>query len=153
MAFTNNLRRSHLHIITGSSAQLHPATCYLFKAFVNADPAPKRQRAITQKMLQGMYTLAGLDFPELHDTPTAVVADLAMEGLFFDICNCARTQQVLPFWTKTSTMHLRIIRVSLPSPSTLHSCLRTKRIETRTLGAPKNEGTTPFFALSEALHH
>ena len=51
------------------SAQLLLAVHFLFKAFQNTDPAPKRQRAIALKLLRGMYTLAGLAFIETHNTP------------------------------------------------------------------------------------
>jgi hypothetical protein len=46
--FRNNLQPSPLHI--AGSAQLHPATRSLFRAFA------KRQRAITPKLLRGMHT-------------------------------------------------------------------------------------------------
>ena len=67
-----------LHI--ESSAQLFPAACSLFKAFENADLAPKRQQAITPKLLRGMYTLGGLAFEIFHDTPPAIAANLAIVG-------------------------------------------------------------------------
>ena len=62
------------------AAQLLPAARSLFKAFENADPAPKRQRAITPKLLRGMYTLGGLAFEIFHDTPPAIAANLAIVG-------------------------------------------------------------------------
>ena len=72
-----------LHI--ESSAQLFPAACSLFKAFENADLAPKRQQAITPKLLRGIYTLACLVFEVTHNTPPAIAADLKILGLFFAI--------------------------------------------------------------------
>jgi hypothetical protein len=102
-AFRNNLQPSPLHV--AGSAQLLPATRSLFKAFANADPAPKRQRAITPKLLRGMYTLAGLDFPETHDTPAAIAADLAIVGLFFAMRSCENTTTPKPGRTKTVNMN------------------------------------------------
>ena len=101
-AFRNNLKPSPLHI--AGSAQLLPSARSLFKAFENADPAPQRQRAITPKLLRGMYTLAGLAFDVTHDTPPAIAADLAIVGLFFAMRSCENTTTPQPGRTKTVDM-------------------------------------------------
>jgi hypothetical protein len=102
-AFRNHLKPSPLHV--EGSAQLLPATRSLFKAFTNADPAPKRQRAITPKLLRGMYTLAGSEFLETRDTPAAIAADLAILGLFFAMRSCENTTTPKPGRTKTVDMN------------------------------------------------
>ena len=141
--FRNHLQPSPLHIV--GSAQMLPTSIHsLFKVFVNADPAPKHQWAITPYLLQGMYTLAGLAFPESHDTPAAIAADLAIVGLFFAVRSYEnttipqpdQTKMVSPFWIITSVRYLRIALVS-PSLSTSHSFLQIKRKETRTPDVPK----------------
>ena len=51
-----------------------------------------------------MYTLAGLDFPETHDTPAAIATDLAIVGLFFAMRSCENTTTPKPGRTKTVDM-------------------------------------------------
>ena len=97
-AFRNNPQPRSLHV--EGSAQLLPATRSLFKAFENADPASKRQRAITPKLLRDLHTLAGLAFPEIHDTPAAIAADLAIMGLFFAMRLCENTTTLRLGFTK-----------------------------------------------------
>jgi hypothetical protein len=96
------MQPSPLHV--AGSSQLLPSARSLFKAFANADPAPKRQRAITPKLLRGMYKLAGLEFAETHDTPAAIAADLAILGLFFAMRSCENTTTPKPGRTKTVSM-------------------------------------------------
>jgi hypothetical protein len=91
-----------LHI--AGSAQLLPSTHALFQAYSNIDPAPKRQRAITPKLLRGMYTLAGLDFPATSDLPAAIAAGLAIAGLFFTMRSCENSTTPKPGRTKTVAM-------------------------------------------------
>jgi hypothetical protein len=101
-AFRHNLEPSPFHV--AGSSQLLPATRSLFKAFANADPAPKRQRAITPKLLRGMYTLAGLEFEVTRDTPAAIATDLAILGLFFAMRSCENTTTPKPGRTKIVDM-------------------------------------------------
>jgi hypothetical protein len=101
-AFRNNLQPSPLHV--SGSAQLLPATRSLFKAFANADPATKRQRAITPKLLQGTHTSAGLEFREMRDTPAAIATNLAILGLFFAVRSCENITTPKPGRTKTAGM-------------------------------------------------
>jgi hypothetical protein len=91
-----------LHI--SGSAQLLPATRSLFNAFANADPATKRQQAITPEPLQGTHTLAGLEFRETRDTPAAIATNLAILGLFFAVRSCENTTTPKPGRTKTADM-------------------------------------------------
>jgi hypothetical protein len=98
-AFRDNLEPSPVHL--PGSAQLRPATRALFNAFSNADPAPKRQRAITPKLLRAMYTLAGLEFEETRDNPAAISTDLAILGFFFAMRSCENTTTPQPGLTKT----------------------------------------------------
>ena len=101
-AFRNNLQPSPLHI--AGSAQLLPSARALLQAYANVDPAPKRQRAITPKLLRGMHTLAGLDFQVTRDLPAAIAADLAIAGLFFAMRSCESTTTPQPGRTKTVAM-------------------------------------------------
>jgi hypothetical protein len=101
-AFRDNLQPSPVHL--PGSAQLRPATHALFNAFANADPAPKRQRAITPKLLRAMYTLAGLAFEATHDSTASIAADLAILGFFFAMRSCENTTTPQPGLTKTVDM-------------------------------------------------
>ena len=101
-AFRNHLKLSPMHI--EGSAQLLPVACSLFKAFENADPAPKRQRAVTPKLLRGMYTLAELAFAETHDIPLAIATNLAIVRLFFAMRSCDNITTPQPGKTKMVDM-------------------------------------------------
>ena len=101
-ASRDHLQQSPLHI--EGSARLLPAACSLFCAFENADLAPQRQRTITPKLLQGMYTLAGLAFKVTHNTTPAIAADLAIVGSFYAMCSRENTTTPQPGRTKTVDM-------------------------------------------------
>jgi hypothetical protein len=100
--FRDHLQPSPVHL--PGLAQLRPSTHSLFSAFANADPAPKRQRAITPKLLRVMCTLAGLEFRETHDSHAAIAADLAILGFFFAMRSCENTATPQPGLTKTVDM-------------------------------------------------
>jgi hypothetical protein len=101
-AFRDNLSPSPVHL--PGLAHLCPSTHSLFNAFANADPAPKRQQAITPKLLRTMHTLASLEFREAHDNPAAIAADLAILGFFFAMRSYENTAAPQPGLTKTVDM-------------------------------------------------
>jgi hypothetical protein len=98
-AFRCNLKPSPLHI--EGSSQLHPSTRALFQSFDNIDPAAKRQRAITPKLLRGMFRLAGVGIPVTHDSPAAIAAEIAIAAFFFAMRSCECTTTPTPGRTKT----------------------------------------------------
>jgi hypothetical protein len=72
----------------------------LFKAYNNVDPAPKRQKAITPKLLQKLFDSSGAGTPELCDTAPAVTADLVIGAFFFAKRACEYTTTPKPGKTK-----------------------------------------------------
>jgi hypothetical protein len=81
------------------------ATRSLFGAFAHANPAPKRQQAITPRLMRGMCKLAGLASPQTHDAPASITADLAILGLFFAMRSCENIATPKPGHTKTVSMN------------------------------------------------
>jgi hypothetical protein len=63
----------------------------LFKAYDNVDPAPKRQKAITPKLLRKLFDSSGAGTPELWDTAPTVTADLDIGAFFFAKRGCEYT--------------------------------------------------------------
>ena len=161
--FWNHLQPSPLHIV--GSAQMLPTSIHsLFKVFVNADPAPKHQWAITPYLLQGMYTLAGLAFPESHDTPAAIAADLAIVGLFFAVRSYENTTIPQPDQTKMVDMlgvtFLDNNKCEIPQdcPSLALAIYVTLLFADQKKGGKnirraQSEPATLFVALSNTLHH
>jgi len=156
-AFRNNLQPSPLHV--SGSSQLLPATRALFKAFSNADLAPKRQRAITPKLLQGVHRLAGLEFPERRDTPAAIATDLAVLGLLFAMRSCENTTTSKPGKTKTVEMvgaiflnnNKREIPHDHPGLS-MAAHVTLLMMETRVLDERRNGPATQSFAQCKGQH-
>jgi hypothetical protein len=107
-AFRVNLKPSPIHL--EGSAQLQPFARALFQAFENVDPATKRQRAITPKLLRAMYRLAGVGLELTHDSPLAVIAEVAIAGFFFAMRSCECTTTPTPGRTKTIDMLGMIFR-------------------------------------------
>jgi hypothetical protein len=97
-AFRKRHRESPLHL-TGSNNML-PNIRALFKAYDNVDPAPKRQKAITPKLLRKMFEAAGAGTNELRDTAPAVAADLVIGAFFFAKRGCEYTTTPKPGRTK-----------------------------------------------------
>ena len=97
--FRNHLQPSPFHL--KGSTQLCPFARALVQAFNNVDPTAKRQRAITPKLLRGMFRLAGVAVLLTHDLPAAIIAELAIVAFFFAMrsCECAATST--PGKTKT----------------------------------------------------
>ena len=80
-AFRSNLRDSPLHIPNGT--HLRPFVRSLLRAFENADPPKRQQRAITPKLLRSMFTRAGGTDPLTKDTMFSILSDLAIMAYFF----------------------------------------------------------------------
>jgi hypothetical protein len=90
-AFRVHLKPSPLRI--EGSVQLQPFAHALFQAFDNIDPAAYGQWAITPKLLQGMFWLAGLGIAMTHDSPITVATKIVIAGFFFAMrsCECMTT--------------------------------------------------------------
>jgi hypothetical protein len=97
-AFRKRNRTSPLHL-EGSNNML-PSLRALFKAYDNVDPAPKRQKAITPKLLRKMYDSSGAGTIELRDTAPAVATDLVIGAFFFAKRGCEYTTTPKPGKTK-----------------------------------------------------
>jgi hypothetical protein len=98
-AFWNHLQPSPFHI--KGSTKLLPFAKDLFQALDNINPAAKRQRAITHKLLRGMFRLAGILIYKTRDSPAAVIAKLAVVAFFFAMRSCECTATPTPGKTKT----------------------------------------------------
>jgi hypothetical protein len=79
---------------------LHPFARSLFRAFENVDPAIKRQKAATPKLLRRMFRLAGVGLSPSHDSAFATIAELAIFGYFFAMRSCENTSTPKPGGTK-----------------------------------------------------
>jgi hypothetical protein len=97
-AFRKRHRTSPLHL-AGSNNML-PNIRALFKAYDNVDPTPKRQKAITPKLLRKLFDSSGAGTPELRDTAPAVTADLVIGACFFAKQGCEYTTTPKPGKTK-----------------------------------------------------
>jgi hypothetical protein len=97
-AFRKRNRTSPLHL-EGSNNML-PSIRALFKAYNNVHPAPKRQKAVTPKLLQKMYESSGAGTIELRDTAPAVAADLVIGAFYFAKRGCESTTTPKPGKTK-----------------------------------------------------
>jgi hypothetical protein len=62
---------------------MRPTLRALLRAYDNADPAPKRQKAITPKLLRYLFQSTGLATDALRDSAPAVMADITIAGFFF----------------------------------------------------------------------
>jgi hypothetical protein len=76
----------------------------LFKAYDNIAPAPKRQKAMTPKLLRKLFDSSGAGTPELRDTAPAVTAYLVIGAFFFAKQGCEYTTTPKPGKTKVSAL-------------------------------------------------
>jgi hypothetical protein len=88
-AFRKRHRISPLHL-AGSNNML-PNIRALFKAYDNVNPALKRQKAITPKLLRKLFDSSGAGTPKLCGTAPAVTADLVIGAFFFAKRGCEYT--------------------------------------------------------------
>ncbi len=79
---------------------MRPTLRALLRAYDNADPAPKRQKAITPKLLRFMYDSTGLATITLCDSAPAVTADITIAGFFFAMRSCKYSTTPVPRKTK-----------------------------------------------------
>jgi hypothetical protein len=87
--FWKRHRTSPLHL-EGSNNMLQSIRA-LFKAYDNVDPAPKRQKAVTPRLLQKMFQSRGAGTIELRNTAPAVAANLVIVAFFFAKQACEYT--------------------------------------------------------------
>jgi hypothetical protein len=80
-AFRNHIQHSPFHL--PGSANMRPTLRALLRAYDNADPAPKRQKCITPKLLRFLFQSTGLATTTLRDSAPAVMADITIAGFFF----------------------------------------------------------------------
>jgi hypothetical protein len=79
---------------------MRPTLRALLRAYDNADPAPKRQKAITPKLLRFLFQSTGLATTTLRDSAPAVMADITIAGFFFAMRSCEYSATPVPGKTK-----------------------------------------------------
>jgi hypothetical protein len=72
----------------------------MFAGFVNVDPPPERQRAITPKLLRYMFQLAGAGKSPTLDLVTYITAELAIVGFFWAMRSCKNVTPPVPGRTR-----------------------------------------------------
>jgi hypothetical protein len=97
-AFRNHLQHSPFHI--PGSTNMRPTLRALLRAYNNTDPAPKRQKAITCKLLRYLFQSTGLATNALHNSAPAVMADITIAGFFFAMRSCEYSTTSVPGKTK-----------------------------------------------------
>ncbi|KAI2502402.1 hypothetical protein MHU86_12059 [Fragilaria crotonensis] len=96
--FRGHFKQSPFHI--PHSPNLRPVVRALLAAYTNADPSTKRQRAITPKLLRGMFSLSGAELPHLRDSHFAIISEIAIVGFFYAMRSCEATTTPAPGRTK-----------------------------------------------------
>ena len=107
-AFRNHFQQSPFH--NPNAPNLRPVVRSLMQAYANADPSTKRQRAITPKLLRGMYSLSGAELPEYRDSHFAIISEIAIVGFFFAMRSCECTTTPTPGRTKIIALQGIIFR-------------------------------------------
>ena len=107
-AFRGNFQQSPFH--NPNAPHLRPVVRSLLQAYANADPSTKRQRAITPKLLRGMYSLSGAELPEYRDSHFAITSEIAIVGFFFAMRSCECTTTPTPGRTKIISLQGIIFR-------------------------------------------
>jgi hypothetical protein len=107
-AFRGNFQQSPFH--NPNAPNLRPVIRSLMQAYTNADPSTKRQRAITPKLLRGMYSLSGAQLPESRDSHFAIISEIAIVGFFFAMRSCECTSTPTPGRTKIISLQGVIFR-------------------------------------------
>jgi hypothetical protein len=119
-AFRSNFKQSPIHF--EGSSQLLPTIRCLLKAFDNADPPPKRQKAITPKLLRYFFKLLASGPKNKRFSAYAHTADLTLGSFFFAMRSCEYTKTAQPGRTKKTqmgciifrTMSRRVLKLSDP---------------------------------------
>ena len=97
-SFRHHLQHSPFHV--SGSANMRPTLRALLRAYDNTDPAPKRQKAITPKLLRFLFESTGLATIALCDSAPAVTADITIAGFFFAMRSCEYSTTPVPGKTK-----------------------------------------------------
>ncbi len=97
-AFRNNIQHSPFHL--PKSTNMRPTLRALLRAYDNTDPAPKRQKAVTPKLLRYLFQSTGLATLTLRDSAPAVMADITIAGFFFAMRSCEYSATPVPGKTK-----------------------------------------------------
>jgi hypothetical protein len=72
----------------------------LLGAYHNTDPPPKRQKAITPKLLRYLFQSTGLATDALRNSAPAIMADITIAGFFFAMRSCEYSTTPVPGKTK-----------------------------------------------------
>jgi hypothetical protein len=107
-AFRSNFLQSPFHI--EGSSQLLPTVRTLLKAFVNTDPPPNRQKAITPKLLKQLFKLLTHDTNSSRPPAYAHTADLVLGAYFYAMRSCEYTKTPTPGKTKRVSMGCLVFR-------------------------------------------
>jgi hypothetical protein len=79
---------------------MRPTLHALLCAYNNTDPALKRQKAITPKLLRYLFQSTGLATNALLNSAPAVMADITIAGFFFAMRSCEYSTTPVPGKTK-----------------------------------------------------
>jgi hypothetical protein len=97
--FRDNLEPSPFHV--EGSTRVLPSIRSLFQSFNAVDPPPKRQRAITPKLLRQLYQFANTG----HQSPThAHAVDIICGAFFFAMRSCEYCLTATPGRTRMITL-------------------------------------------------
>jgi hypothetical protein len=91
---------SNTALFTSQAPPTCDLPCALLRAYNNTDPAPKRQKAITPKLLRYLFQSTGLATDALHNSAPAVMADITIAGFFFVMRSCEYSTTPVPGKTK-----------------------------------------------------
>jgi hypothetical protein len=91
---------------------MRPTLRALLRAYDNADPAQKRQKAITPKLLRFLFQSTGLATNSLRDSAPAVMADITIAGFFFAMQSCEYSTTPVPGKTKIIVLSGIIFRTA-----------------------------------------
>ena len=109
-SFRSHKLHSPLHI--EGTSHLLPEVSNLLHAYSNSDPAPKRQKAITPKLLRAMHQLSGTRTTALRNSPFAIITEIATAGFFFAMRGCEMTTTTVPGRTRRINLDGIVFRSS-----------------------------------------
>jgi hypothetical protein len=109
-SFRSHFKRSPIHL--EGSSQLLPSVRALLKAYDNADPPPRRQKAITPKFLRKFYKLLAGGAIGSQNSAHAHTADITLGAYFFAMRSCEYTKTNRPGRTKRVRLGCIVFRTA-----------------------------------------
>jgi hypothetical protein len=163
-SFRSHFQPSPLHL--KGSSQLLPTVRSLLKAFDNADPPPRHQKAITPKFLQKFYRLLAGKARSAQHPAYAQTANITLGAYFFAMRSCEYTKTKQPGCIKRvglgciifCTRHCRVIQHSDPNLLSLTAFITIvfedqkngKKMDVRTQGLSGHQFLCPILCWGPA---